>query len=357
MAPEDGRTHIPQGGLRPVCAPGEFCFAVVGLDHDHINGMCQGLLEAGGELVAVWDPDLAKVRAFRERFPTAVAASSEEEILSDPTVHMIASASVNSERASIGVRAMRAGKHFFVDKPPLTSLEQLDAVRLAIAETGRRYAVYWSEHIHVEAAIFAGQLVAAGAIGRVIHYLGMGPHRANVASRPAWFFDKARYGGILCDIGSHQIEQFLYYTGAEDARISHSRVANYAHPDYPGFEDFGDCCLVADNGATGYFRVDWFTPDGLSNWGDGRVLLVGTDGYIECRKYLNLATDPSGDHVYLVDSKGEHHFHVAGKVGFGFFGQLIRDCLDGTETAMSQAHILRAAELAVLAELNALRIA
>src|SRR5690606_27301018 len=112
------------------------------------------------------------------------------------------------------------------------------------------------------------QLIADGAIGRVVQTLGTGPHRLNKPSRPAWFFDPAKYGGILCDIGSHQVEQFLYYTGASDAKLLHSKVGNYNLPDYPDFEDFGDATFVADNGATGYFRVDWFTPDGLSVWGD-----------------------------------------------------------------------------------------
>ena len=78
-------------------------------------------------------------------------------------------------------------------------------------------------------------------------------------------------------------------------------MANYAHKDHPGLEDFGDCNLAGGNGASGYFRVDWFTPDGLSAWGDGRIFMLGTEGYIELRKYVDVATDAGGDQVYLVD--------------------------------------------------------
>jgi predicted dehydrogenase len=356
MSAADGMNYAPRGKPAPACKPGELTFAAVGLDHGHIYGMCNGLTEAGATLSVVWDPDPEKVKALLERFPGAVAASSEQEVLDDPRVALVACAAVNSERAAFGLRAMDHGKDFFVDKPPLTSLDQLEAARQAVARTGRKYAVYYSERVHVEAAVFAGQLVEDGAIGRVVQVLGLGPHRANVGSRPAWFFEKERYGGILCDIGSHQVEQFLFYTGAADATVTSSRVANYGHKDYPGLEDFGDCSLVADNGAAGYFRVDWFTPEGLSSWGDGRLFLLGTDGYIELRKYLDVAREPAGNQVYLVDGKGEHHFSVGGQVGYPFFGQLVRDVLDRTETAMTQEHAFKAAELAVTAELRATRL-
>jgi predicted dehydrogenase len=318
--------------------------------------MCDGLVAAGAELALAWDPDPLKLHSFLDRFPGARAASCVQEILEDREVSLVASASVPADRAALGLQVLEHGKDFFADKPPLTSLEQLAQAREAVARTGRKYAAYYSERIRNEAAVFAGQLVEAGAIGRVVHVLGAGPHRADPSSRPAWFFDKARYGGILCDIGSHQVEQFLHFTGADDARITCSRVGNYANPQYPGLEDFGDCALVADNGATGYFRVDWLTPTGLSTWGDGRLLLLGTDGYIELRKHLDVAREPTGNHVYLVDKQGEHHFSVQGEVGHPFFGQLVRDCIERTETAMSQAHAFKAAELAIMAELSAQRV-
>jgi predicted dehydrogenase len=218
--------------------------------------------------------------------------------------------------------------------------------------------VYFSERLHVECAVYAGQLVMEGAIGRVIQTIGTGPHRLSAASRPAWFFEHQKYGGILCDIGSHQGEQFLYYTGSQDARINYSAVANYNNPDYPELEDFGEASLTGDNGASGYYRVDWFTPDGLRTWGDGRTVILGTKGYIELRKYIQIAGEnPQGDQLYLVDEKGEHHIPCAGKVGYPFFGQLILDCLNRTESAMTQEHAFKAAELCLQAQAQAVRLA
>ncbi len=353
----DGMNYAPQSKANRVCGQGDFRFAVTGLDHGHIYGMCNGLIEAGGELVAVHDPDPAKVQAFCSKFPTVRVASTEQEILDDSKLHLIAAAGIPAERCALGLRVMDHGKDYFVDKPPLTTLEQLQATREKAQATGRKWAVYYSERLHVESAVFAGELVKGGAIGRVLQVIGMGPHRINVKTRPEWFFQKEKYGGILCDLGSHQIEQLLYYANAQDAKVLHSKVANYSHPEYPELEDFGDATLVADNGATQYFRVDWFTPDGLRAWGDGRTIILGTDGYIELRKYVDVARDPEADHVYLVDHKGEQHIPVHGKVGYPFFGQLILDCLNRTEKAMTLAHAMKAIELAILAESQAVHIA
>jgi predicted dehydrogenase len=346
----DGMSYAPQGKPAPVVKPGEFRFAAMHLDHGHINGMCNGLTEAGGELVAVYDPDQAKVDALLKRFPNAASARTADEILQRKDVVLVAAAAIPSERGPLGCRVMEHGKDYFTDKAPFTTLAQLDDARRVAAKTGRKYAVYYSERLHTESGVFAGQFIADGAIGRVVQVLGLGPHRLRAETRPAWFFERDKYGGILCDIGSHQVEQFLTYAGARDARVLHATAANVAHPQYPELQDFGQAALVADNGVANYFRVDWLTPDGLSTWGDGRTVVLGTEGYIELRKYVDVARDPSTDHVYVVDGGGERYVHVAGKVGYPFFGQLILDCLERTERAMTQEHAFKAAQLCLEAQ-------
>lgn len=357
MQKSDGMNYAPKGKPNPVVKPGEFVFSAVALDHGHIYGMTNGLTEAGGTLKYVYDPDPAKVAQFLKAFPQAKAAESEEQVLKDKDTRLIAGAAVTSERCALGLRAMAAGKDYFTDKAPLTTLQQLESAKKMVAETGRKYMCYYSERLHVEGAIFAGQLIEEGAIGKVIHVTGFGPHRLNAKSRPDWFFQLDKYGGILCDIGSHQIEQYLYYTGETDADITLSRVANYAHPEYPELNDFGDCSITGKNGTTNYFRVDWFNPDGLRTWGDGRTFILGTEGFIEIRKYINLADeDLAGDHVFLVNGKAEEHYHVTGQVGYPYFGQLILDCLNRTENAMTQAHCFKAAELCVRAQMQAVTL-
>lgn len=352
----EGMTYAPEGRRAPVCQPGQFLVAACALEHGHIYGMCNGLVEAGAEIQWVYDPDEEKVRAFQQKFPSARAARCLDEILEDPAIHLVAAAAVPCERGPLGCRVMRAGKDYFTDKTPFTSFSQLDEARKTCAETGRKYMVYYSERLHVECAVHAGELIRQGAIGRVIQVIGLGPHRLSPAARPAWFFQKEKYGGILCDIGSHQCEQFLFYTGARSAQVVASAAGNFAHPEFPELEDFGECSLVADNGASGYWRVDWFTPEGLRTWGDGRTFILGTEGYIELRKYADITTENGGDQLLLVDARGEHRIPCAGQVGFPFFGQLIRDCLERTEIAMTQEHAFLAAELCLQAQAKARRI-
>ena len=356
MNKKDGMNYAPKGKPNPVVKEGEFQIAAAALDHGHIFGMCNGLVEGGATLKWVYDPDPKKVAAFLEAFPGVGVAESLEQVLNDPEIKLVAAAAIPSERSALGNKVMKAGKDYFTDKTPFTTMGQLEETKKVVIETGQKYMVYFSERLHVESAVFAGQLIKEGAIGKVIQVTGFGPHRLNAPSRPDWFFKKDQYGGILCDIGSHQIEQFLYYTDNKNARVLHSKVGNYNNPEYPELEDYGDATLVGDNGATFYFKVDWFTPDGLRTWGDGRTFITGTEGTIELRKYIDVAREESGDHLYLVNSDGEKHYELAGQVGFPFFGELIKDCLNRTEHAMTQEHVFKAAELCLTAQEEAIVI-
>ena len=326
-------------------------FAAIGLNHGHINSQCDAVIRGGGELVSFFakEPDLAA--AFAKRFPQAKLARSEREILEDPSIKLVASAAIANERAPLGLEVMRHGKDFMADKPGITTLEQLAEVRRVQADTRRIYSITYSERFENRATVKAGELVKAGAIGKVVQTIGLGPHRMNPKTRPAWFFEKERYGGILCDIASHQFDQFLFFTGSTRAAILASQVGNVHHPQYPGLEDFGDVMLQGDGGA-GYIRVDWFTPDGLSTWGDGRLTILGTDGFIEIRKNVDIAGRPGGSHLFLVDQKEARYLDCKDqKLPYG--EQLVDDVLNRTETAMSQEHCFRATELALQAQKQA----
>lgn len=261
---------------------------------------------------------------------------------------------IPNERAPLGLRVMQAGKDFMSDKPGFTSLDQLAKARVIQAETERIYSIYFSERLGNPATVKAGELVKQGAIGQVIQTVGLGPHRINPSSRPAWFFKKDQYGGILTDIASHQVDQFLFFTGSTKAEIIFSQVANYKYPEYPELEDFGEISLRSQN-CTGYIRVDWFTPDGLPTWGDGRLTILGTEGYIELRKYVDIAGKPGGDHLFLVDKSGMHYYDCK-DVKCPYGPQLLSDITNRTEIALPQAHTFLASELAMLAEQRAAQL-
>lgn len=324
-------------------------FSVININHSHIYGMTDAVTRGGGQLVSFYakEPDLAA--AFLKKYPQAKQAASEQEILHDPSIQLILSSGIPDERAPLGVRVMKAGKDYLVDKPGIITLEQLAEVRKVQKETKRIYSIMYSERFENRATVKAGELVKSGAIGTVIQTIGLGPHRMTPASRPDWFFDKKRYGGIITDIGSHQFDQFLFFTGSTKAEVVASQVGNTHHPQYPKFEDFGDIMLKG-NGGSGYIRVDWFTPDGLASWGDGRLTILGTDGFIEVRKNVDIASGHTGgNHLYLVNQK-ETRYIDCNREPLPFGEQLVDDIVNRTETAMSQQHCFLATELALKAQ-------
>ena len=329
-------------------------FSVIGLNHGHIYEQTRAVIRGGGELVSFYakEPDL--VAAFSKEFPLAKLARDEKEILEDRSTQLVVSASIPNERASLGVEVMRHGKDFMVDKPGVTTLEQLAEVRRVQNQTHRIYSIMFGERFENRATIKAGELVKAGAIGKVIQTIGLGPHRMNPKSRPAWFFDRERYGGIICEIGSHQFDQFLYFTGSTKAEVVASQVGNLRHTQYPGLEDFGDAMLRGDGGA-GYLRIDWLTPDGLPTWGDTRLTVLGTEGYIEVRKNVDIGGKSGANHLFLVDQKGVQRIECADTPLL--YGELlVNDIINRTETAMPQAHCFLATELALQAQKQAQRV-
>nr|WP_298723459.1 Gfo/Idh/MocA family oxidoreductase [uncultured Steroidobacter sp.] len=329
-------------------------FGVIGLDHAHIYSMTAAVQRGGGQLVAVYGSDPKQIADFRAKFGDVKVARSEHEIIEDKSIQLIAGAPIPDQRAPLGIRAMRAGKDYLADKPGIVTLEQLAEVRRTIEATGRKFAIMYSERLEVRSAVYAGELIRQGAIGRVIQTVNLAPHRVNAPSRPDWFWDKARYGGILTDIGSHQADQFLYYTNSTQARVVAAQTGNLAHPNHPKFEDFGDM-MVTGNGGTGYVRVDWYTPDGLSTWGDGRLFILGTEGYIELRKYINVASGLSGgDHLYIVDRKQARYIDCK-DVALPFGPQFVTDIVERTQTAQDQKQALLAAELVLTAQRDATR--
>jgi predicted dehydrogenase len=326
-------------------------FAAVGIDHGHIFGHVDGLRAAGAELVG-YCPETsvpALVQTFRETYPDAPALA-RDAIFADPSIDVVCIAAIPCDRAGLAVRAMRAGKDAMVDKGAVTSEAELAEVREACAATGRIFSICFSERHCVPAAVKAGHLVAEGAIGRVIQTIGMGPHRKG-EGRPDWFWDPARTGGILVDIASHQIDQFLFFTGSATGEVVAAQTANFGTPGHPGFEDFGDLMLRSDRGA-GYVRVDWFTPDGLGVWGDGRLTILGTEGYIELRKYVDIEGRPGGNHLFLANREGTRHLDCS-DVPLEYFDRFVADVRDRTETAMPQAHVLEVCRLALEAQARA----
>ena len=338
-------------------------FGVCGMSHDHIHSMVKAVERGGGQLVAAWGAEADKLATFNKRYPNVKLVENQDTILDDPSLQLVLSSQIANERAGIGVRAMKRGKDFLSDKPGVTTLTDLALIRRTIAETGRIYGILYSERLEVAAAVHAGELIKQGAIGKVIQTINIAPHQiqqgvaggdaGGASERPEWFWNDSQFGGILCDIGSHQVDQFLYYTGSTSAEVVASQVANVHHPNRPHFQDFGDMMLRGNRGF-GYVRLDWFTPDGLGTWGDGRLFILGTEGYIEARKYTNVAVSKQGNNLFVVDAKRARFIDCShGPLPFG--PQFVADIVNRTHHAQDQEQCLLAAELSIKAQQNATR--
>ncbi|GGM87712.1 oxidoreductase [Dyadobacter beijingensis] len=345
------KTVVADGPAFAPAVESRIKFAVIGMNHSHIYGQVEAVTRGGGELVSFYAKEADLTAAFAKRYPNAKQAKSEAEILEDKSIQLILSSGIPDERGPLGVRVMKAGKDYMVDKPGLTTLEQLAEVRKVQKETKRIYSIMYSERLENRATVKAGELIKEGIIGKVVQTIGLGPHRMNANTRPEWFFDKKRFGGIICDIASHQFDQYLFFTNSTKAQVVASQVGNVNHPQYPKFEDFGDA-MLRGNGGSGYIRVDWFTPDGLKTWGDGRLTVLGTEGFIEIRKNIDIGGRDGGNHLFVVNNK-ETTYVDCSKVELPYGRQLVDDVLNRTETAMSQEHCFLATELCLKAQKNA----
>ncbi|GAB3761623.1 Gfo/Idh/MocA family protein [Microlunatus parietis] len=335
-------------------------FAAVGLDHAHIFGQIAGLIRSGAEFVAMAtdDPDAAIAAKVREVHPDVEVADDPDELAVRDGIDLVVTAAVPDRRGPIAVAALRAGKDVVADKPGCVTLDQLAEIEKAVADTGRFWSVTFSERFEVKCVIKAGELVREGRIGTVVQTLGLGPHRVgdrghlgDGKGRPDWFYDNQRYGGIIADIASHQIDQFLWFTGSKTAEVVASTVGNFANPDTPGLQDFGEVLLRSET-AQGYVRVDWYTPAGLPTWGDGRLMVLGTQGYIEMRKYVDLEGREGGNHLFLVDQEGTHYIDCS-DVELPYYPALVQDVRERTTTAAPQEHTFETMRLALTAQQNA----
>ena len=353
--------------------------ALVGADHNHLYEIIDRLVKAGAEAAAHTSEG-----QFVEHYSGWQSGSVErgyDDILGDDSIDLIITAAIPNRRADIALAAIAAGKHVVSDKPGLTTMAQLDAIRAAVADRpGRPWTVLFTERYENRAINEAVRLARAGAIGRIVHVVGAGPHTLWASRRPPWFWDPEATGGILVDIGSHQVDQFLSITGAsaDDVAVVASMVGNVASPDHPAMQDIGSMTLVAapvegpggagsadggvpvtvapaaaglggPNGVVGDHRLDYLTAKGLGTWGDCRLTIVGTEGTIEARANVDVAGVEGSEHLIVVDGEGTRRIDVSGVV-VDWGEQLLADLGDDGERLMTQQHAIDVTDVCLRAQ-------
>ena len=313
---------------------------------EHIFDMLDEMIKEGCYCNHFWtEGSPLTLKEFNKKYPSIKRVENKSEILKDDKIDMILISSIPKNRAALSIEALKSGKDVMVDKPGCTTLNQLDDLKRTVKETGKIWSVNFSERFHVAAVAKAEELVAEGKIGKVKQIMGIGPHRQGNYERPDWFYERESYGGIITDIGSHQIHQFLVFTNSNEAKITHAIAENTTKKEFPGFQDFGEINLTG-NGGHGYIRLDWFTPDALTIWGDGRLFILGDKGFIEIRKYIDITKTNSGNHLYYANNEEVKHLDCK-DVKLPYFRNLIDDVLNRSETACSKEITYLTMELAI----------
>jgi predicted dehydrogenase len=340
---------------------------VVGADHMHLFEIVDRLVKAGAETVA-HTADGALVETYAG-WQTESVERSYDEILADDTIDLVVTAAVPNRRAAIALAAIEAGKHVITDKPGLTTMDQLDAIRAAVADRpGRPWTVLFTERFENRAINEAVRLARSGAVGTVVHVVGAGPHTMWAKRRPDWFWDPDATGGILVDIGSHQVDQLLAITGATAADVSvvASMVGNVASPAHPAMQDIGSMTLACLFGSgperpegqqaasrsgsvVGDHRLDYLTAKGLGTWGDCRLTIVGTEGTIEARANIDVAGLDGAEHLIVVDGDGTRRVDISGVV-VDWAELALADLVDGGERLMTQQHAIDVTDVCLRAQ-------
>ena len=323
---------------------------VIGLDHIHGLVLAVRLWQAGATIAAFHASGTRDVMAMRLLGPKAKSLPVDA-IIDDPTLDLIVTAAIPSERGDIAVRALRAGKHVVADKPGVTTLDGLAELDAAVADSGQRWWVMFGERFENRAVAEACRRARLGDIGRIVSVLGLGPHRMGADGRPDWFWDPVATGGILVDIGSHQADQFLMATGAGTAEVLSAQVGNVSVPRHPAMQDIGQM-VISGGGAIGTHRVDYLSPTGLKTWGDGRLMIVGTDGTLEVRTNVDVAGRKGKEHLIVVDAKGTRRIDcTSAKVDWA--KRLVADVVEGSDTFVSADHVRAVCDLTLRAQVVA----
>jgi predicted dehydrogenase len=315
---------------------------IAGLRHPHIETIIdEARLRPDVTLVAVAEPDEAIRAQAHERLGVPLFAD-HRQLLAQVEADVLGIGAINADRAEIAIDALHAGLHVIADKPLCTSLEQLDRLETAYAQADSHLSVALEKRFY-PVTLAAERVLADGELGEVAVVTASAPHKLTRARRPAWMFDRSRYGGILNDLAVHDLDLFLHVTGALGGQVT-AFTGNKANPDRPDFDDYGLAVLRTDDGTLGSFEVTWLSPEAADYHGDYRLRLTGTEGTADLRwreGVLTVATHHRPPR--------EVELPAGLRPAQNFFDALV----GGTEPAVTAAASFAATRLALLAERSA----
>ncbi|MDE2262994.1 MAG: Gfo/Idh/MocA family oxidoreductase [Gammaproteobacteria bacterium] len=201
------------------------------------------LSEAAVTVVA--DADPRKLAAVQRRYPAARTTTDAQELLRDPAVDAVAIATPVGSHFELGMAALRAGKHLWLEKPMTeTSLQ----ARKLIDEAERRKRVLLVDHtfIYTGAVRRIAELVRAGDLGRIYYYDSI---RVNLG-----LFQ--RDVSVISDLAVHDFSILDFLLGEHPVAVSASGINHF--PGTP--ENLAYITLFYGSGVIAHANVSWLAP-------------------------------------------------------------------------------------------------
>jgi predicted dehydrogenase len=199
----------------------------------------------GMRLVAVCDLDSKKLEVVRKRFPAVKTTASYQELLDDPEIHAIAIATPVSAHFGLGLAALRAGKHLWIEKPMTETSEQ---ARQLVEEADKRGLVLLVDHtfIYTGAVRKIGEIIKGGDLGEALYYdstrINLGLFQRDVS--------------VISDLAVHDFAILDFLLGEHPAAVSASGINHF--PGTP--ENLAYITMFYDSGVIAHLNVSWLAP-------------------------------------------------------------------------------------------------
>ena len=275
--------------------------AIIGCRHGHIFSIYQLIKEnPATEFAGAYEPDTATREAAERTHGMTFPYATREALLADPTVDAVAIGDYYGIRGEHAIAALKAGKHVIADKPLCTSLAELEEIERIAAEKKLSVGLMLDMRYHKNVQT-AKMLIDAGRLGRIHNVQFGGQHPLQYGTRPMWYFEDGKHGGVINDIAVHGVDLLTFLTGQTLAKVNAARCYNGYAKEEPAFLDCGQFMLTLSGGAGVIADISYAAPNTMGYtypyywefhvWGEQGMLSFSynSDGVTLC---VNGATEP-----------------------------------------------------------------
>ncbi len=196
-------------------------------------------------VVIVADLDQAKLRLVERRYPGIRTTADYHKVIADPAVEAVAIATPVSSHFEIGMMALQAGKHVWLEKPMAETSFQAHALADEAERSGR---VLYVDHtfIYTGAVEKIAEIIRSGELGKVYYYdsirINLGLFQRDVS--------------VISDLAVHDFSILEYILGEHPVAVSASGTNHF--PGTPA--NLAYITLFYESGTIAHTNVSWLAP-------------------------------------------------------------------------------------------------